>query len=105
MCAQEVAPSQNFSSARLSLRPADHIHPAGHPDAREMHSLNDMTLPQSHTHGSRCRERTNLGSTSGDPPVIWTSSRAVEPLRRAYPGHVLHAQIVSHVARPSRVRT
>ena len=47
MCAQEVAPTPNPSSARRSLCLADRRQPAGQSDAREARRGNVLALPQS----------------------------------------------------------
>jgi hypothetical protein len=51
MCAQEVAPTPNASSARRSMRLADRPQPAGQLDARETRRRDDLALPQVHMVG------------------------------------------------------
>ena len=92
--AQEVAPTPSPWSARRSMCLADRPHPAGHPGTRETRRRDDLALPQAHALGSRCRARMIPGPTSGKRPIFWTSSRSLELLRRAGPGHGAHAQLV-----------
>ena len=46
--------------------------------------------------------RTILGPTSKERPILSSSRRSVDPLRRAGPGHVPHAQLVSRAAQAMR---
>ena len=57
VCAQEVDPAPNPSSAQRSLRLPDRLGPAGHCRAREPRGDDDLAMPQAHAFGRRCRER------------------------------------------------
>ena len=95
MHAQEVSPTPHPSSAQCSLRPAVRLRPAGRPGAQEPRGYDDLTLPCTHALGSRCRARAIMGLTLSKRPILQTSRRNDELLRRAGAGPGLHAQLVS----------
>jgi hypothetical protein len=100
--AQKVVPAPNPLSARRSMCLADRPHPAGHPGTRETRRRDDLALPQAHALGSRCRARMIRGPTFGKQPILWTSRRSLELLRRAGPGHGPHVLVVSLAAQSMR---
>ena len=101
--AQKVVSAPNPLSARRCMCLADRPHPAGHAGTRETRRRDDLALPQAHALGSRCRARMIWGPTFGKQPILWTSRRSLELLRRAGPGHGPHVLVVSRAAQAVRV--
>ena len=101
--AQEVALARNLRSAQRSVRLADRLQPAGQRDARETRRRDDLASPQAHLQYSADGAASAVsGVTFSKRPILSTSRRNVELIRRAGTGHVTHAQLVSLAAQAMR---